>query len=231
MLSQVKCVAFDAVGTVIKPDPPVVAVYTQIGNQHGSAITETQVANRFGQAFRAEYDSSNSTDEANERLIWRRIVERVFDDLSDPALEVCFEELHAHFGMPEAWRCFSDVEVVLSELKERGIDCVLASNFDQRLHAICEGHAELNGFSARFISSELGSYKPNPLYYQAMLKSLELNRDELLMVGDDWANDVNGAKAVGIPAVHLDRSQTEAVTWNENIPVINTLTTLWELLS
>lgn len=227
MLPRVCCVAIDAVGTLIFPDPPVAEVYARVGRRYGSQLTEQQVRVRFHEAFRAECQGAADTSEEEERERWRRIVRRVFG-LKD--IQPCFEELFAHFGRAESWRCFPDVAGTLGELSKRGYDLAIASNFDRRLHAICDGHAELRSFSARVISSEVGTFKPQQKFYQALLDQSGYQRHEVLMVGDDWDNDIWGALEIGMPAIFLDRSQAEAITHRDNVPVISSLTGLLDLL-
>lgn len=46
--------------------------------------------------------------------------------------------------------------------------------------------------------------KPNPEYYKDILKGLDLNKDECLMVGNDLNDDIYPAKSVGIKTFYLD---------------------------
>jgi putative hydrolase of the HAD superfamily len=227
MLPRVSCIAFDAVGTLIYPDPPVAEVYARVGREHGSVFSVDEVRVRFREAFRAECEGATGTNEDEERLRWRRIVQRVF---ALEKVESCFEELFAHFGRAESWRCFPDVGETLHGLSKRGYDLVLASNFDRRLHAICDGHAELRGFSARVISSEVGMFKPHAGFFVALLDQTGCQKDEVLMVGDDWTNDISGPLDIGMPVVFLDRSQTAALTRKDGVPVISSLLGLLDLL-
>src|SRR5690606_20106058 len=48
---RIRAVAFDAVGTLIHPDPPVAAIYEEISRRHGSRLTRDDVARRFRDAF------------------------------------------------------------------------------------------------------------------------------------------------------------------------------------
>jgi len=229
MLSQVLCLAFDAVGTLIYPDPPVATVYARVGRKYGATLSEREVRERFLRVFRWEYAGLWTTSEFDEYHRWRRVVQYVFN-FNDKVLEPCFEELFHHFGQANSWRCFPDVEKTLQTLAARGFDLVLASNFDSRLHAVCQGHPPLASLGTRIISSEAGFLKPHPPFYGALLDKTGFARHEVLMVGDDWTNDIRGALEMGIPAIYLDRSQTEPVTTRDKVKVISSLTQLLELL-
>jgi hypothetical protein len=57
----IRCVAIDAVGTLIEAEPPVVDAYVEIGRRHGSELARDQVARRLAEAFanRAETDMAH----------------------------------------------------------------------------------------------------------------------------------------------------------------------------
>lgn len=228
MFSQVLCIAFDAVGTLIYPDPPVAEVYARVGKKHGASHSQSEVRERFREAFRLEYENLSTTSETEERHRWRRIVDRVLDLKQT---EPCFEELFHHFGRATSWRCFPEVEETLDALAARGLELVLASNFDGRLHAICEGHPALRNFATRIISSEVGSFKPHGSFYGALLNQTGFASQDLLMVGDDWKNDVLGARAMGLQTAFLNRKSEQPVSEGDNGIVISSLAELPGLLS
>ncbi len=208
-----KAIVFDAVGTLIQADPPVADVYHLAGWQHGSQRDRDEVARRFRAAFAAsEAGASEASDglvreptsEARERDRWRRIVLSVFDDVPD-AGGMLFHSLWRHFAEPASWRLFDDAALVLSDLAERGYRLAVASNFDRRLRAIVQADPVLRRCERTFISSEIGWPKPDPRFFGAAAAQLDLPPGEILLVGDDWTNDILGARAAGWQAVWLDR--------------------------
>jgi putative hydrolase of the HAD superfamily len=54
-------------------------------------------------------------------------------------------------------------------------------------------------------SEEVGYAKPHPAIFQAALERLACEPDEVVMVGDNWENDVVGASRVGIRSIWLNR--------------------------
>src|SRR5207248_8504366 len=134
----VRAVFFDAVGTLIYPDPPAPAVYAAVGRRHGSRLTATEIASRFPLAFyrTLEEDERNGlrTGEARELRRWQGIVAAVLDDVTNGL--ACFQELFAHFARPEAWNCVAGVGAVLAELARRGYRLGIASNYDGRLRRV-----------------------------------------------------------------------------------------------
>jgi putative hydrolase of the HAD superfamily len=207
-LENIRWIVFDAVGTVLFAEPSVPAAYCAIGRRFGSSITPEEAGRRFRDAARASIDLNGndplSTSEAGEKEFWRRTVEAVLPDVSQPA--ECFAELYDHFALPESWGCYPDVAGTLKALGARGFRLALASNFDARLHSVCAGHPELAQVETRVISSEIGWKKPSPRFFAAVIQACDVRPNEILMVGDDFANDVEPALAAGIHAVHLERT-------------------------
>lgn len=201
----VRAVVFDAVGTLLHPDPPAGAVYTAAGRRHGSRLGVDEVQARFRAAFAREeaLDQANGlqTSEAREEQRWRRIVAASLPDVTDP--EACFRQLHAHFGRPDAWRCDPDAALTLPALARRGYALGMASNYDSRLRSVVAGLPELALLDPLVISSEVGWRKPAPGFFTALCRQLGLPPELVLYVGDDRANDYDGAQAAGLRAVLL----------------------------
>ena len=55
------------------------------------------------------------------------------------------------------------------------------------------------------LSFEMGVVKPDPAFYQRLCNELECQPYEVLMVGDTWRCDYQGATEAGLLALHLDR--------------------------
>lgn len=203
-------VVFDAVGTLIEPTPAVSEVYFKAGRRAGSLLTRDDIRERFARQF-AERSSELRTSEELEELFWRRVVAAIFDDVAD--VSRCFEELHAHFAQPSAWRVNPDVDSLLPELRRRGVTLAVASNFDRRLHGILDSQIELSRISLRVISSELGWRKPHAEFFRNLLHRVGASPERVLMVGDDYDRDILPARAAGMRAgwyaplgAHRDRS-------------------------
>ena len=212
--SGIRCVAFDAVGTVIYPEPSVASAYASIAKRHGSRLTESDVEERLPLAVSVFDDHSSVNDfrtsEDEEHELWKQVVARVFADV-DP-IDDCFNELYDWFGRVESWRIFPNTGPTFAAIRQRGIKLVLASNFDQRLHAVCDGFRELSDVQIRVVSSEVGFRKPSLQYYRELAKACECAPDKILMVGDTPRNDVDGAIAAGLSATLIDRREDAAPT-------------------
>lgn len=118
---------------------------------------------------------------------------------------------------------FPDVFPVLSTLKEK-YQLFIASNTDQNVL-----DALLQRFplpvDAVFTSESLRCYKPAKEFYLKLLAQTGYRPNEILFVGDSFAEDVAGPKAIGMHSVLLSRNKAAA-----GHPFISSLTKLPEYL-
>jgi putative hydrolase of the HAD superfamily len=206
ILPTIKAVFFDAVGTLIHPDPPAVAVYAEVGRRFGSRVETPEIARRLRHFFQieeqADLRAGLATSEERERLRWQRIVTDVLEDVTDK--QGCFTALFEHFGQPRAWRCDPAAEAVLGYLSERGYRLGLASNYDGRLRTLAAGLPPLRFIQHLIISSEIGWRKPGREFFAAVCRAVNLPAEAILFVGDDRGNDYEGAIQHGLTALLLD---------------------------
>jgi putative hydrolase of the HAD superfamily len=209
-------VCFDAVGTLIVPDPPAGRVYHQVGRANGSLLSEAEISKKFRDVFQ-EYEQVAAredwsrpdrlrTDEEQERQHWRSIVAKVLADARDP--EACFHVLYDHFAQAEAWKCYPDVADALGRLRRCGFRLALASNFDHRLDGVREGLPELAAIEECVISTEVGYRKPSRFFFRGLCERLYAAPEDVLLVGDDDVADINGGTAAGLAVRRLRRSGT-----------------------
>lgn len=210
---MLRWIAFDAVGTLIYPDPEVASAYAMIAGKHGSRLTPEEIRPKFRTLFAESIaaclpseEGQVLTNETLETERWRWIVERALPDVASP--EACYAELYEHFARSESWRLYADVAETLRQLRDLGLRIAIASNFDQRLHAVCRGLPELKGIEQIVVSTEVGACKPSPRFFTALLDACGCAADELLMVGDEIEADILGPQKSGIPAVLIDRNGT-----------------------
>lgn len=206
VLGDARAVFFDAVGTILFPEPSAPSVYAEVGRRHGSRLTAAEIGPRFRTAFGRQEQIDQTlgwrTSEEREGQRWRTIVAEVLDDVNDR--EACFHELFEHFGQPQAWRLAGDAAQTFAGLAARGYPLVLATNHDRRMHTIVAGLPALAPIQHLAISSEIGWRKPSPHFFAAACRLAGLPASRILHVGDDWTNDYQGAQAAGMRAILLD---------------------------
>ena len=204
-LTGIQAVFFDAVGTVLHPDPGALTVYASTAARFGLAHEPADILTRFRDAYRREEAVDRAvgwiTSEDRERERWRTIVATALPGSSDE----CFEFLYHHFGQPAAWRVPHDAAAVFDALTTRGLRLGLGSNYDSRLETVLAGRRELDPLRERVvISSRVGVRKPDRGFFRAVIAAAGCEPEHILFVGDDIENDYAGATAAGFRAVLLD---------------------------
>jgi putative hydrolase of the HAD superfamily len=204
--SGIRAVFFDAVGTLLFPRAPVSRTYVEHACRYGASLTEGEVRAAFRAAFARQEVADKAagwrTGESRERARWRAIVT---DVLPVTDSEACFAGLWDWFSQPTAWAVPTEAGEILSELGARGLVVGIGSNFDSRLLPIVDAFPELAPVRGRVvISSLVGWRKPAPQFFDALVAAAGWDRSQLLYVGDDERNDLQGATAAGLRAVLLD---------------------------
>jgi putative hydrolase of the HAD superfamily len=210
----VRAVYFDAVGTLIHPEPAAARVYAEAGRRHGSRLELAEIGHRFHEAFLRQENVDRlagwRTGASRELDRWRTIVYEVLHDALDK--EACFRELYEHFARPTSWQVAEDSCRLVGALTERGYLVGLASNFDERLRHVIAGKPYLGHFTNVVISSEVGWRKPSPHFFDAVCRQVGLSPEQILFVGDDRDNDYLGALAHGCRAVLLHPARPDEGT-------------------
>jgi putative hydrolase of the HAD superfamily len=227
--ARVRAIFFDAVGTLLHPEPPAPLVYAEVGRRHGSRLAVDAIADRFRAAFQRQEEmdraAGGQTSEAREIERWRHIVGEVLSDTAEPA--ACFEDLYHYFSRPAAWRCDPEAGKVLQELTRQGYMLGIASNFDHRLRAVAAGFGELASLRYLAISSEIGWRKPAPQFFAAVCRMTRLEPHQILIIGDDLENDYEAALAAGMGALWF---AAENQRDDDGIPRLHCLSHLLDVL-
>ncbi|HEX4130331.1 MAG TPA: HAD-IA family hydrolase [Pirellulales bacterium] len=213
-MNSIRAVLFDAVGTVIVPEPPVARAYWLAAQQFGSQLDEPTIAERFRVAFAAEEEADallhrGRATEQREQLRWRRIVAHVFDEVANR--RGLFDALWRHFGQSDSWRVVPGAVEGWQALAARGLLVGVASNFDRRLEALWAGLSPLVSTPHVFASSRLGWRKPSVEFFRAIEQLLALPAERIMLVGDDLVNDYRAARAAGWRAVLVGNGDESAV--------------------
>lgn len=205
MSDGIRAVFFDAVGTVLIPEPNAAAVYADAAARYGLDADPDRIAARFRQAFQKEEQADRAanwaTSEERERERWRTIVNETLPG----APAKCFDELYRHFADPQSWRVPPDAAGTFAALAGRGLVLGLGSNYDDRLFTVLDGQPELAPLRERVVvSSRVGVRKPDARFFAAVVDAACCRAEEVLFVGDDRVNDYEGATTAGLRAVLLE---------------------------
>jgi putative hydrolase of the HAD superfamily len=86
---------------------------------------------------------------------------------------------------------------------------ILTNGFDDIQYVKIEGAGMRSFFKEIITSQQVGTKKPNPLFYEYALERAGIQPGEALMIGDHVKADVRGALNAGIPAIHYNPFSVE----------------------
>lgn len=86
-------------------------------------------------------------------------------------------------------------------------------------------------FAHIVLSEEVGSQKPNPRIFEEALRRNGVTANEVIMIGDSWSSDIQGAKNAGIDQIWVRWTNVAELDKNKKATyVVNDLREIMELL-
>ena len=200
-----RAVLFDVDFTLFRPGPELGPEgYRRVGERHGLELD----AGRYGEARAAALAEIQRHHElVHDEEIWiaftEQIVLRMGGSQRPGAARACAVDMVREWERHENFTLYEDALPVLDELRRHGLKLGLVSNGQRDLDEFADHHAlEVN---AAVGSKSHGRIKPHPSIFEAALAALGVAADETAMVGDSYEDDIEGARALGIRAILLDR--------------------------
>jgi HAD superfamily hydrolase (TIGR01549 family) len=228
---SLNAVLFDVDFTLIFPGP----MFRGEGYQAFCARYGMDVdAAKFEEGVTSASPLLNSPNDVYDPEIFISYTSRIIEQMggAGPRVDECSREIYREWAACQHFELYDDVPAVLRQLTDAGLRIGLISN-THRCLASFQSHFELQGLiSATVSSSDHGLMKPHPSIFAAALQLLDVSPAEAVMVGDSVKHDVEGALAVGMRAVLLNRGDTAAptVAGDHRVPVIRSLRELPTLL-
>jgi putative hydrolase of the HAD superfamily len=237
------CVLFDAGDTLLAPAPSFQGRFVAVAAEHGLPLEEAVVDAAIAAAVRAVQWPSDWTDPATQRSFWVGFYRQVLADLGQPedgpegsgeprggapVNGELAEALFRSFSDPAGYKLFDDARPALNALAGRGIKLGVVSNFEPWLQDVLALEGVDHLFAAVAISGKLGVAKPDPEIFEAALEQAGAAPEATVHVGDQLVGDVDGARAVGITPVLIDRYARHPDSGGAHR--VTTLTELVELL-
>lgn len=116
----------------------------------------------------------------------------------------------------DRWRLFDDVLPALDVLSSHGWTHAILSNHVPELSDIVQHLGLTSRIAFLFNSAVTGYEKPHPRAFQMALERLP-DADTVWMIGDNFTADVQGAEALGLPAILVRRYQAQARYFCESL--------------
>jgi len=198
-----RAVLFDVDFTLCRPGPELSAErYARIAARHGLTL---DVA-RYDEAREAAaLNLKRHPELLHDDSIWHRFTEDIFLGMGgaqDIASE-CATEIERGWEVSENFELFEDALPVLEELRAAQLRIALVSNGIRDLEEFVVHHRL--DVDAAIGSRAHGRVKPHPTIFQAALARLGVEPEDTVMVGDSLEEDIEGARALGMRAILIDR--------------------------
>jgi REG-2-like HAD superfamily hydrolase len=196
--TPISAVFLDAGGTLLTEEPTRVEIYREIAARRGIDVPPSYLRELMYRTH-AELPLSIGEHFRYSHGWFRTFIARIYrDHLGCPSkyLETLENELFARFSDPRTFRLFPGARELVRELRGRGVVVGVVSNWSETLPELT---AAL-GLEFDFVlaSAIERCEKPSPEIFQRALARAGVDASRTVHAGDDFARDVQGARAVGI---------------------------------
>jgi HAD superfamily hydrolase (TIGR01662 family) len=202
-MAAVKAVLFDVDFTLARPGPELLPEgYVSCAERYGLTLE----AGRYEEARDAAFvDLQRHPELDHDEEIWVAFTERIVLGMggTQPASREVAVQLTSRWQQHENFELYDDTAPVLHELRQRGLKIGLVSNSARDVRAFAEHHAL--PIDAGISSFHHGKTKPHASIFRVVLELLAVEPENALMVGDTVEDDIEGARAIGMQAVLVDR--------------------------
>jgi putative hydrolase of the HAD superfamily len=200
---MLRAVLFDVDFTLFRPGPELGPEgYRRVGERHGLTLEPE----RYQQArMDAIASLQRDRDLVHDEEVWIAFTERIVRGMGGDAegAHDCATDMVREWERHENFMLFEDALPVLADLRGRGLKIGLVSNGARDLEEFAAHHGlEVDAMVG---SRAHGRVKPDPSIFAAALAALEVEAEAAAMVGDSFEDDIEGARALGIRAILLDR--------------------------
>ncbi|MGH3051506.1 MAG: HAD family hydrolase [Gaiellaceae bacterium] len=202
-MSALRGVLFDVDFTIAKPGPLLGPEgYRDAGARFGLTLDPAKYTEARAAAVE---DLHHHPELDHDEEIWVRFTEDIVRGMGGDGPHVREVAVAITDGWlnSENFELYDDALPVLARLRESGLKIGLVSNTSRDLDAFVR-HFALE-VDAWISSGVHGKVKPSPTIFKACLELLELRPEEAAMIGDSPADDVDGARALGMQAFLVDR--------------------------
>jgi HAD superfamily hydrolase (TIGR01549 family) len=122
------------------------------------------------------------------------------------------------------YELYPDTIEFLALCEARNIDLAVVSNHDWVLPDVLSYLGIAKYFKVVVTSARVGVRKPHPLIFNKALRELDLESDQVFMIGDSMEDDIGGAKSAGIDGVLIDRASRIAT---DDVLCVSTLAEIY----
>ncbi len=211
---MIELITFDAAGTLIDHSWDPAGIVLEAAGAAGLEV-EPVAARETYESILSKTSNERAQlelrgDPAEIRAHWRRGVSEWLIKMGEDAQHS--REIHEYAERAtlspngSMWRLFPDVEAALELAAGAEVVLGVLSNWDRSLHVILNNLGIAKSFDFAIASLEFGHEKPDPEIFREAERRAGSSAGGSVHIGDDWADDVEGATGAGWRAIHLNRA-------------------------
>ena len=230
-----KALYFDADGTLLTYQRSIGSQYVAVLQEFGLEVCSVQMEASIRSTWKSmqqDYlQSANMyrTSATQEQKFWRNFFTSACEVAGVAEItEDMFQAVYLHFAAVEARPLRKGVVELLSILKNAGYKIGVLSNHDWRVKSILQNVLPVNLLDVVVTAEDAGYKKPAVECFRYAARAIGAEANELLLVGDDYFCDVEGALNAGWQAAWLDESSGTGLP--EEVVHLQNLRDLTELL-
>ena len=189
--------------TVFRPGPELGPEgYERIGARHGLTLEPSRYEEARAAAFAA---LQRHPELVHDEDLWIGFTEDIVRGMGGDAegSRACATAVVRAWERHENFFLYEDALPALEALRAHGLRIGLVSNGQRDLDEFARHHSL--DVDVCVGSLRHGRVKPHRSIFDAALAALEVVASDAAMVGDSYADDIEGARALGMRAILLDR--------------------------
>ena len=200
---MLRAVLLDVDFTLFRPGPELGPEgYQRAGARHGIALDPA----RYEEARLGAFEGFQAHPElVHDEDVWIGFTEDIVRGMggTGDGARACAGDIVREWERHENFFLYDDALPALEALRAHGLRIGLVSNGQRDLDAFARHH----GLDVDVCMGSMrhGHVKPHRSIFEAALSSLGTSPKEAAMVGDSYADDIEGARALGMRAILVDR--------------------------
>lgn len=223
---MIKAVCFDFFNTLAYFDPPREDFYATFARESGIKITPAAIAAALPEAdsyWRLENFKSpiREREPQAKYAAYTEYALRILKGAeTKPTPDQALQILAKAFGVGFKFVAFTDALPALKSVKEKKLQAGLISNVGQEIDSYCDELGFAPYLDFKVTSYEVGYDKPHPEIFQHALDKAGIKASEALFIGDQYDQDIVGARGMGMNPILIDRKNGSGKL---DCPVISSL--------
>jgi putative hydrolase of the HAD superfamily len=201
----IRAVVLDFYGTLAEAEtggPSWAQMFQELGHELSADATRRLWSDGFDGLEHDEHSRSRDHYVAWQHARVRAIIEASAVPEGDD--DVLFSRITERLGAAHL-RAYDESRRVLTELRDRGLQLAICSNWDWDLLEAIDSAGLSGAVDIVESSAWVGARKPHPRVYARILDRLALDPADVLFVGDTWTCDVDGPRRAGMRPIYLRR--------------------------